>query len=159
MVAAADQRRDVEAFLVPVIEGAERSALAVHAFLQALGIWPGHGPGQAPVALSPDLLQKIGALVRIAHWERTGLRPTLRADLPAARDVLEDVVRGSRGFSGSALAQAVLRVHLTQLAWDRLPDTHAEVAVAAAVDPALALDAVAEFLWQFRHLATEETPP
>jgi len=159
MSTSTDQRADVVAFLVPILRQASRDADAVNIVLETLGVVPPLPERQArPIAVAPDLLLKIAAWVRLAHWERSGLRPHLRTDLPPARDVLADIFGFPEGsqprFDAHALVKAVLHVHAMQLAWSRLPDTAAEVAVAQTLSSEEAVELLAQFLWQFRHVGS-----
>ncbi len=159
MVALSDQGKDVIDFLVPIIRNAERDAQLVVAFLDAYDVAPAGPDGRRPpVSLSADLLLKISAWVRLYQWEREGVRPWLRTDLPPAHDVLEDVLEGTKGFSGRALSQAVMRAQLLQLACSRRLAVRSDVVVAPAAAVQV-LDAVADFLWQVRHLAASEKQP
>jgi hypothetical protein len=157
MPPTADQHQDVADFLIPIIREAEHQADLVNAFLEALGIVP-HLEQRLhnPVPLPADLLLKLAALVRLYQWEKTGLRPHLPANLPSAREVLEDVLgvprRKRPRFSGCELAKIVLKTHLTQMAWTGLSGLQSDVAITQTVSPEQTLDLVAHFLWQFRHL-------
>jgi len=163
MDANSDQRRDVENYLEAMVREASRQADLAIAFLDALPWMPPLAQRQHnPVALSADLLLKIGALMRIYQWEKTGLRPQLPTNLPPAQAVLEDVMGPPAGaaprYSGTELAQAVMQVYLRHLAWKGLTGLQADVAVAACLPAEQAVDALAAFLWQFRHLASKENP-
>lgn len=102
--------------------------------------------------LGKALFTFFGAVVGVGYGAR------LRTELPPARDVLEDVMEGTKGFSGRALALAVMKTHLLQLAWSHRLAIQSDLVVAPAA-PEQVLDAVADFLWQFRHLAAPEKQP
>ncbi|MBL8794090.1 MAG: hypothetical protein JNM56_09300 [Planctomycetia bacterium] len=153
-----DQRRDVEALLIPIIQDAHRQADAVGAFLDALGVLPPKKNGKRPrVYLSADLLHKVAALVYIHQWKQARWRPCLPAELPPSRAILEDTLgvppRRKPRYSGHQLARSVLHTHLSRMAWTRLPAAQSDVAVASRVPSDQTLSAVADFLWEFRHLA------
>jgi hypothetical protein len=154
-----DQRKDVEALLIPFIREAHCQAEAVVVFLKAMGLSPSpEGRPKNPVSFAPDLLWKIAAFMRLYQWEKIGLYQFLPANLPSSREVFKDILEGGSQnggprFSGEELAKTVMWVYLTQLAWDRWPGMAAEVAIAQAVSPDQALDLVAQFLWQFRNLS------
>ncbi len=145
-----DERDDVVNYLVPFVREAHRQADLVSCFLKALDV-----PPRTP--LTPDLLLKIAAFVRIYQWERSGVRALLPADLPAARDIFDDIVgvadRAKPSFSGRKLAAAVLWIAARQMASPSLQSPVPNVVVAQRLAPEQMVDRLAAFLWQFRHLA------
>ena len=85
------------------------------------------------------------------------MQPCLPGDLPSSRAILEDALgippRRKPRYSGRVLARSVLHTHLSRMAWPRLPAAQSDVAIASRLPPEQTLDAVADFLWEFRHLA------
>ncbi len=70
-----DERDDVVNYLVPFVREAHRQTDLVSCFLKALDV-----PPRTP--LTPDLLLKIAAFVRIYQWERSGVRRCFRPTCP-----------------------------------------------------------------------------
>lgn len=100
----ADQRHDVEALLIPIIQDAHRQADAVGAFLDALGVLPPVKNGKRQrVFLSADLLHKVAALVRIHQWEQAGLRPCFASRVAAVPRYL-----GGRSWHAATTEAALL---------------------------------------------------
>jgi len=155
MVAPAEQQRDVQDWLSAFIREAHRDAAAVIAFLASLGLAP--DPSGQGTGLSQDLLLKIAALIRLRHWERSGLLPRMGVTLPSSDEVLVDVVgapnQKTPRFSGRELTRQILWLHLTQFAWKSWPDGAADLLILQSAPAADLLDALARFLWQFRHLS------
>ncbi len=150
MKTQSDERDDVVDYLVPFVREAHRQADLVICFLKALDV-----PTGTP--LTPDLLLKIAAFVRIYQWERSGVRALLPADLPAARDIFDDIVgiadRARPSLSGRKLAAAVLWIAARQMTSPSLQSQVPDVVVAQRLAPEQMVDRLAAFLWQFRHLA------
>ena len=108
--------------------------------------------------LDRDSLLKLAALIRLRRWERSGVLVPLAANLPTADAVLRDVLkRGPARYCGSDLRRDLLRFQFTRLSWRPWPQGDAEIALASRGPPTDILEAVARFLWQFRHLGQEET--
>jgi hypothetical protein len=128
---------------------AEQSATDV---ANLLGAWAARIPGFAGWRLSAATLLKLGALVRLRRWELAGVTPHLRGPLPASDDVLRELLDPAcePHLGGAALAQRVMTVRLTELAWD--PLDHRAAVVVGSVEPDDVMDALADLLWRFRHL-------
>jgi hypothetical protein len=155
VMVAPEQQRDVLDWLSAFIREAHRDAAAVSAFLASLGLAP--DPSGQGTGFSQDLLLKIAALIRLRHWERSGLRPRMGVALPSSDEVLVDVVgdpnQKTPRFSGRELTRQILWLHLTQFAWKSWPDAAADLLICQSAPTAALLDALARFLWQFRHLS------
>ncbi len=147
------ERDDVCNYLVPFIREADHQADLVICFLNAMGV-----PPEMPLAA--DLLFKIAAFVRIYQLERSGVRALIPADLPAARDIFDDIVgvpdRMRPCLSGRKLAAAVWWIAVRQLAGRPLDSQVPNVVVAQRLAPEQMVNRLAAFLWQFRHLAKSE---
>jgi hypothetical protein len=155
VMVAPEQQRDVQDWLSAFIREAHRDAAAVSAFLASLGLAP--DPSGQGAGFSQDFLLKIAALIRLRHWERSGLRPRMGVALPSSDEVLVDVVgdpnQKTPRFPWTETARRILWLHLTQFAWKSWPDAAADCLILQSAPAAALLDAPACFLWQFRHLS------
>ena len=151
---------DAELLLAAVLRESNRQADQVAAFLESVGLAPAPGETQA---LPADLLFKVGALLRLYRWDRSGVLPHLGHDFPSWDEVYADLAAGLRGeasrFSGEDLDRRVLRAYLDRIAWTPWEGRIAEVAVVARGGTDELLDRLARLLWDHRHLARRTPAP
>jgi hypothetical protein len=141
-----------------------RDAHAVIGFLNHLAhAWRDNEVGQwlskKPVRLPAQFLLGLGAALRLVAWEIAGIQIHRTAGLPTAHEALLDV------FRSVSDAEAAMRTHLlpTQVfaltrdnfAWAGQAELNADVMLDAA-DEELALEVLADFLWENRHLGRRE---
>lgn len=126
---------------------AEADAQSVVAFMRQLGM---EFSPEKPHGLSPDLLLFLGAVLRLASWENSGLQIHLDAGLPSAKEAFVDayrsVVEQGKPTVGSDLSNAVLALFIERFAWNGRRDLNAAI-VLDSIDEDAALDALAELLW------------
>jgi hypothetical protein len=131
--------------------------LTVH-YLDRLGLLP--APKRRvtdPVALPGEFLLELAAALRLALWERAGLRDRLDPGLPPAAQALADLFarfgptpRGARAEGGgAALSGRVFRTTLRRLARDGRSELNADIVLEAPADE-WALEALADYLWAHR---------
>jgi hypothetical protein len=156
---AATTTSDVVDFLSAMIADAERCADDVHRLLLA---WQRDLPAWADRPLTREDFFLLGALVTLRRWEQSGLLPRSGPPLPNSDDVLRVLVQPSTArapIDGEGLAKRLSAIRLLRLAWEPLTG-RADVVLggdrsdgAAEDDSEAVIDAMAELLWQFRHLA------
>jgi hypothetical protein len=131
-----------------VASQAESDAELVVAFLDEIGL---PASPDKPVGLPGAFLLDLGAALRMAEWERAGLRAHLEAGLAPACQALDEASRLLRDHTdhGPSLAHRVMVVFVERFAWHGRSDWNAAVVLDSIVDDA-ALDAVAEFLYNHR---------
>jgi hypothetical protein len=127
---------------------AEADAERVAAFVRQLGI---ESSPESPFSASADLLLFLGAVLRLASWEESGLRIHLDAGLPTAVaafvDAFHSVVKQGKPTVGRDLSNAVLALFIERFAWHGRSDWDAAI-VLDSFDEDTALDALAELLWR-----------
>jgi hypothetical protein len=133
-----------------VASQAESDADLVLAFLNEIGI---HPTPDCPVGLPPGFLLDLGAALRLLEWERVGVRSHLQDGLPPARRALTEAFRfhQERPDRGPSLSQRVMVLFVERFAWHGRRDWNAAI-VLDSLDDDAALDAVAEFLFKYRHI-------
>jgi hypothetical protein len=163
------ERRSVERYLVAVTRDAQYMADTVADFLEAQGIRPRQNRSGDSCALPQKgetttpvhaFLLNLAAALRIAMWERAGLRSELPADLPSSREAFQNLVpaesfHSSTGSSATpALAQTVFRTWLEQFSRSSRATLGTDVLLdAAGLSEDELLDALADFLYENRNLA------
>ena len=167
------EQRAVLKFLEAVIRDAHYMADLTAAFLKAHGSRARENRAsseQVPVEDTPltrraeGVLLNLAAALRIASWERAGFRPALPADLPSSYEAFRNLVppempeatEGAR----AAVPELSLKVFRT---WLRFFSRTSHAALSTdillpmqTVTEDELLDAVADFLWNNRHLAKPE---
>lgn len=106
--------------------------------------------------LPGNFLLELGAVVQLHVWERRGLTPHLKGELPAAKvaskELVERVQKGASEFEGNnaaPLSRQVLQVGIEQFAWNGQELLQADVVV-GDVDEDEFVALLAEFLWTHR---------
>lgn len=150
--------------IATIIRDAEYMAdLTVH-FLDELGIVPPlKERRKKPVALPPEFLLELGAILRLALWERAGHRQSLNHHLPRAEQTLADLLdRFTRAPQdaqsaevSSTLALEVFKVSLRRFAWCGREELRTDVVLDRPDDEVL-LDALADLLWKHRYVGRLE---
>jgi hypothetical protein len=168
------ERQSVENFLAVVIRDAQFMANMTAAFLENHDIRPGKKqvksavyPTKGSMTLENPMedtranafLCNLGAALRIASWERTGLQPVLPADLPSSSEAFRNIVPPEMcGITedvpdASEPYQKVLRIWLQQFSRSSHFSLGTDVYLSInTVEEDKLLDAVADLLWQNRHL-------
>jgi hypothetical protein len=114
----------------------------------------------SPMSIGRDLALFLGAFLRLAEWERLGLRIHLDAGLPTASRAFADAHRsavesGTIPWAGELWA-SVWKLFFRRCAWHGRSEFGVTVAL-DFLDEAAALDALAEFLWHRRkHMRGED---
>jgi hypothetical protein len=151
-------RHAVELIAITIRE-AELMAELVIAFLEGSGLLPpAASRGGAPIEFPAEFLLELGAILRIASWDRAGIRQRLDPGLPPADQAYADFVRRLRyepesflpGGGPASLLMPVMWATWQQTAWNGRADLGADV-VLDPLDDDQARDAVAEFLFAHRH--------
>lgn len=110
-----------------------------------------------------DFIYEAAAAIQIMAWEKAGLRPCLPAGLPDAKEVMTSIERRvlcdpasylEERTEGEQLMSQVLQIWLDCFAGCGLEELKTDVAVMGRIDDVL--DALANFLWENRHLTGEE---
>jgi hypothetical protein len=117
------------------------------------------GPNERPIGLPKQFLIELGAILRIAVWERAGLEHLLCSGFPSAQQALAELL--SRYLDSptlveeldTGLALRVLKVMCRRLAFGGLQHLQADVILDRPDDPTF-LVGLAELLWANRHLAS-----
>ena len=125
-VAAHPPDRSAVELIEAIIRDAEFMADLTASFLDQLGFLPPlKQRRKEPVALPCEFLLELAAVLRLALWERAGLRDRLGRDLPPAEQALDDLfarfaqespVARSDGTS-AGLVMEVFKTTLSRLAW------------------------------------------
>ena len=110
---------------------------------------------EVPAEPITDLVSDVGAALRIAQWERAGLRPFLPSELPAAADAFRSIQHGrqdSETHQPADLADVQLSVWLEHFAWHAGEILGSEVVqYGCPIESEALIDRLAEFLWAHRH--------
>ena len=106
--------------------------------------------------LAREFLLELAAVLRLDLWERSGVRDRLDPGLPPAEQALADLFApgGHGGLPIGApvtLAMSVFRASLRHLAWGGREELGADVVLDEPDDEVL-LEALADLLWEHRHL-------
>ena len=136
--------------------GAFHAAL-VGQFLEASGLIPSReARGRKPVAVPAGFLFELAGVLRLAYWEKLGLKDHLPSQLPSAAEALDDLLgRWSGNMPHPVRASApildqVLHTWFARFAWSGLEELEADVVLDDADEEEL-LEALADFLWTHRH--------
>jgi len=151
-------------FLAAVILEGWRKADAVAALATTARGQKFQPPMEAPSILPADevpaepiaeLVSDVGAALRIAQWERAGLRPFLPSELPAATDAIRSIQHERQDpetHQPADLADVQLSVWLKHFAWHAGETLGSEVVqFGCPVESEAIVDRLAEFLWSHRH--------
>lgn len=166
------EERRAARIIEAVIREAYAQADLVTQFLKALGYWPKKKRSQDPPGIPHDsqataraegFLLNLGAALRIALWERAGLRPLLPDDLPTASEAFRNLMPAEDAVTAEhsqrampELARKVSEVHSRHFVLDGLATVGADIARPAAPVPEDEfVEALADFLWKHRHLADD----
>lgn len=84
MQTTSDQDKDVHDFLVAIVREAHRQADMVVAYLESSGFLP------------PDLLLKMGVMLKLAQWSEAGITPHPKHALPTWQEVQTDIMAEAR---------------------------------------------------------------
>jgi hypothetical protein len=133
-------------------------------FLRAEGLAPDPSQGGAPVALPAAFYLELGAVLRIATWERAGIRDLLDPGLPSADSAYAGLLRRlvhepesfGEGGRPTPLLDRVMLAAWRRLAWAGRPGLGADVALGPVDDSAL--DALAQFLYAHRRRGAGRRP-
>jgi hypothetical protein len=163
------QRRSVERFLEAVIRDACHMADMTAAFLKDRGWRPSrkkadsHGvlPELNPtMSRAHGVLLNLAAALRIASWERAGLRSELSADLPSSTEAIQRLVPPESPDSSESapvvpeLSAQVFRTWLERFSRSSRATLGTDIVLPTnAVSEDELLDALADFLFENRHLA------
>jgi hypothetical protein len=116
-----------------------------------------------PIALPREFLRELGAILRLALWERAGLCDRLDHGLPPAREALRDLFTRflrvphvwESAEVASGLALAVFDISLSRLAWAAREEVNVDVVLDEPHDKIL-LEGLADLLWDHRDLGRVE---
>ncbi len=110
---------------------------------------------EVPAGPIADLVSGVGAALRIAQWERAGLRPFLPAELPAAVDAFRSILHERQDLKThqpADLADVQLSVWLKHFAWHAGEILGSEIVqFGCPIESEALIDRLAEFLWAHRH--------
>lgn len=161
---ASAEHQAVVDFLAAVILEGWRKADAVAALLDAVrgqAFQPAEEPpsllsaGEVPTGPMAESLSDVGAVLRIAQWERAGLRPYLPPELPTAADAFRCIQRERRSpgtHRAVNLADVQFSVWLMHFVWSACETLGSEVVhFGCPVESEALVDRLAEFLWTYRH--------
>jgi hypothetical protein len=134
---------------------AARDAEYAARLLELLGQTPaGRWFAEKPV-LPPAFLLCLGAAMRLLMWEQNSIRIHLAAGLPPAREALRDVFHSPIDPEAASriedLPERVFRLSVEHFAWAGRIELAADVTL-DPVDEEMALEALADFLWNYRNL-------
>lgn len=155
-------RSEVERFLhAPrlraVVRHAELSADVTVAVLDSTGLFPPTPDRQTRATLPAGALLELAAVLQLGVWERKGLRPYLRNDLPTFREAASDLAArisedpdAMKDRGAATLHRRVLGFYLERFAWEG-PELLGTDVVVSDVDEDDFIDVLAEFVWTHRH--------
>jgi hypothetical protein len=131
---------------------AERDADRVILFLHYLGV---RAILVNPNAMHARFLLRLGAALRLLHWEVQGFAYHRTAGLPDSGQAIRDAFQNftNPDADPTEFCCSVLRISCERFVWHGRRDLDADVAVDELMEDD-ALDAVADFLWTSRHIAT-----
>lgn len=138
-----------------VAREAARDAENVAVFLRDLGFVP---TVDRPVRLPPAFLLHLGAALRLWAWESSGLQVHLNSGLPRAEGAIVDAFGSlahelkAEGPHPAELSRKVLALFAGRLAWHGRRDLDADVVLDDHDDDDTLLNALAELLWDARHV-------
>ncbi len=139
-----------------VAREATRDAENVAVFLRELGFVPS---ADRPVRLPPRFLLHLGAALRLLVWESVGLRVHQDSGLPRAEQAIIDAFGLLEGpaVAGTEhpveLPRSVVALFVDRFAWHGRRDLDSDVVLDDHVDEDDLVDALAELLWDARHVA------
>lgn len=133
-------------------------------YLEQLDILPSRKQLQNnPVAFPPEFLLELAAVLRLALWERAGLRDHLDSGLPPAEQawaalfarfgLLPQEVCATESESG--LKMRVFETTFRQLAHAGRGELNADI-VLREPEETILLEALADYLWTHRHAGTPD---
>ena len=137
-----------------VADDAARDANRVAIFLDVLGL---QACPSKPITLPAGFLLDLGAALRLLLWERNGLRVHRDAGLPSAHEAIVSTFKGITNPNSCAWGELSLRVlvlSVEHFAWSARFELEADILLDTPEEEA-ALDAMAQFLWDHRHLRHE----
>jgi hypothetical protein len=149
--------------ILAVAREAERDAEMVGHFLDALSETPaGSWLTDRPAHLPAHFLLGLGGAMRLLLWEQKGIRIHQVTGLPSAREALLDVFRAVSDPEARAracqLAPRIVALFIQHFAWAGRIELDADVLL-DPVDEDMALEALADFLWDQRHLGQRQENP
>jgi hypothetical protein len=110
---------------------------------------------EKPVLLPAAFLLRLGAAIRLLMWEQNSICIHLAAGLPPAREALRDVFHAPIDPEAASriedLPKRVFCLSVEHFAWAGRIELAADVTL-DPVDEQMALEALADFLWNHRHL-------
>jgi|GEM_PF-6936351 len=123
-------------------------------FIQALNLEPDHPC--ADEVKSGDFLLELGAVLTLSKWEAAGLAPYL-GSFPSAAEGISELFGGEGGNAAvdgrRRLFDRLLRFWLFHFSHFELTQPDQPVLLTGNMEDHL-LEELADFLWQFRHLAS-----
>jgi hypothetical protein len=169
----AQQHRAVVRFLEAVIRDAYHMADVTAAFLKAHGYRPRKRSSRSSDAPSEDtpvirqakgFLLNLGAALRLARWEHSGLRPDLPSSLPTTAEAFRNLVPPRDDATNSdgsetvpPLSLEVFRTWLECFCHAGQTSIGADILLRReGMSEDDLLDSLADFLWEHRHLASPE---
>lgn len=160
-----DRDRQVIDAVAAFIGDAEHMAQLVRGFLT--NWFKGLGLGKKRPSLPAEFLLELAGVIRIAHWQRAGLLDAMGERFPPWQDLLEQLMRrlmeAPASFCFDPRTSPAPLCRRSALIWFRRCSWSAsrEVGVDLVVRP-LSVDdmltAVANLLWNYRHLSRTEPP-
>ena len=153
-----DVRVMLEAFLIDANYSARLTQKFVRAWSKSLGM-------DLAATLPAEFLTELSAVIRIASWQLSGLDSYMGAALPAWQDLFRELLRrlahAPESFGddpktfAAPLARRVMEFWFTRCSWCAPLFLGVDI-VAHRPDPQVLLDALAELLWQGRHLISRK---
>jgi hypothetical protein len=136
---------------------AEVDADCVAMFLDRLGLGR-KNPEDPPARFPAAFLLGLGAVLRVLGWEVAGYYPHKEGGLSSARQMLLDLLKwcqhdtpAQRDRAVVQLCNKILSISATRFAWEGPEIIGVDVLIGPADEDVL-VDAMAEFVWQSRHL-------
>jgi hypothetical protein len=144
--------------LLAIALDGKRDADLVGSFLNLLSETPaGRWAVKRPLPLPVDFLLGLGAALRLGFWEMIGIQVHRDAGMPAASEIIIDVLSSVTNPEAAArtaqLPSRVLALSIEHFAWAGRLELNCDVTV-DPVDEDLFLEAMADFIWNNRHLAS-----
>jgi hypothetical protein len=154
----ADVRVMLQAFVIDANYSAQLTARFVNVWAKSLNV-------DMTNALPAEFLTELSAIIRIASWQLSGLASYMGADLPSwrtlFRELLHRLAHAPETFGDDSttcavpLARRVMELWFTRCSWCAPLFLGVDM-IAHRPDSQVLLEALAELLWQGRHLISRK---